>query len=149
MGTPARFIAARAFSFSPLHPVTSGGGVNRVNVGDFSRADYRRDIEITQRQLRRPDADSFVGKTHVQRITVSFAINGHGADAQLLAGTDDPQGNLSAIGDQDFLEHELIGKAKNFYHRGTETPRKARTEKTSLRNSIGGQYLDYQHREVF
>ena len=104
-------------------------GMDGVHVGDFRRADDRRDIEIALRQLRRTDADGFIGKAHVQRVAISFAVNGDGADAQLFAGTNDPQGNFSAIGDQDFLEHALIGKAKNFYHRGTETPRKAKTGK--------------------
>ena len=64
-------------------------------------------IEIALRQLRRPDADGFVGKAHVQRVAVGFAVNGHGADAQLFAGADHPQGNFSAIGNQDLLEHAL------------------------------------------
>ena len=78
-----------------------------VHVGDFRRADHRRNVEIALRQLRRADANSFVGETDVQRIAVRLAVNGDGADAQLLAGTDHPQGNLSTICDQDFLEHAL------------------------------------------
>ena len=71
IGTPAFFIAARAFSFSPISRVISGGGpmnlmlqvsahlgevrilreqsvagMNGVHVGDFRRADHRRDIQI-------------------------------------------------------------------------------------------------------
>jgi hypothetical protein len=59
----------------------------------------------------------------MKRIAVSLAVDGDGADAQLFAGADHPQGYLSAICDQNFLEHWL---AKNFYHRGTEAQRKAK-----------------------
>ena len=81
--------------------------MNGVHVGDFRRADHRWNIEIALGQLRRANADGFVGKTDVQRIAVRFAVNSHGADAQFFAGTDHPQGYLSAIRDQDFLKHEL------------------------------------------
>ncbi len=64
-----------------------------------------RDVEIALRQLRRADADGFVGEADVKRVAVSFAVDGYGADAQFLAGTNHPQGNLSAIRNQDFLEH--------------------------------------------
>ncbi len=72
-------------------------GMNGVHVGDFGRADHGGNVEIALRQLRRADADGFVGKTHVQRIAVGFAVDGHGADAQLFAGANDAQGNFSAI----------------------------------------------------
>ena len=155
MGTPALFIAARAFSFSPISRVISGGGpmnlmlqvsadfgevgifrqqavagMDGVHVGDFGRADHRRNIEIALRQLRRADADGFIGKTHVQRVAVGFAVDGDRADAQFFAGTDHPQGNFSAIGDQDFLEHALDQCAKKLYHRGTADTRKVKTETT-------------------
>ena len=103
-------------------------GMDGVHVGDFRRADHRRDIEITLRQLRRADANGFVGEADVQRIAVGLAVNRDRADAQLLAGADHPQGNLSAIGDQDFLEHAL-DCVRNFYHGGTETQRKAKMQK--------------------
>src|SRR5208283_188978 len=69
------------------------------------RADHRRNVEIAQRQLRRPNADSFVREAHRQRMPVGLAVNRHRADAQLLARANDAQGNLSAIRNQDFLKH--------------------------------------------
>ena len=77
IGTPAFFIAARAFSFSPIRRMTSGGGpmnlmrrfrtlrrnsrsppavlagMDRIHVGDFRGADHRWNIEIALGQLRR------------------------------------------------------------------------------------------------
>src|SRR5258708_11459720 len=81
--------------------------MDRIYVRDFSRADHSRNVQVTQRELGRPDADRLVGEAHRQRVAVRLAINGDGADAQLLARADDAQGDLSAIGNQDFLEHEL------------------------------------------
>ena len=81
--------------------------MNGVHVGDFRRANHRGNVEVALGQLRRANANRFVGKTDMQRITVGFAVNGHGADAQFLAGADHPQGDLSAIGNENFLEHAL------------------------------------------
>ena len=85
----------------------SVAGMHRVDVGDLRRADDRGNIQITQRELRRPDADGLVGKAHGQRVAVGLAVNRNGADAQLLARANHAQGNLSAIGNQNLLEHEI------------------------------------------
>ena len=52
-----------------------------VHIRDFRRANYRGNIEVALRQLRRANADGFVGKLNVQRVAVSLAINRHGANA--------------------------------------------------------------------
>ena len=77
-----------------------------VDVGNFSRADDRRNIEIALRELRRADADGFVGKAHMKRIAVRLAIDGNRADAQLFASANHPQGDFTAVGNQDLFEHE-------------------------------------------
>ena len=82
-------------------------GMDGVHVGDFRGADHGRNVQIAQPELGRADADGFVGETHVQRVAVGLAVDGHGLYAQFLAGTDHAQGDLTAIGDQDFLEHFL------------------------------------------
>jgi len=58
-------------------------------------------------ELRRADADGFIGETHGQRVAVGLAVDGNRADAQFLARTDHAQGNFSAIGDQNLLEHAV------------------------------------------
>jgi len=88
--------------------------MDRIYVRDFSRADHSRNVQVAQRKLRRPNADRLVGEAHGQRVAVRLAINGDGADAQLLARADHAQGDLSAIGNQDFLEHELKLSASLF-----------------------------------
>ena len=79
--------------------------MNGIHIGDFSRADHRRNIEITLTQLRRTNADGFVRETHREGVAIGLAINGNRSNAQFFAGADDAQGNLAAIGYQDLLEH--------------------------------------------
>ena len=82
-------------------------GMDGVYVCDFSRADHRWNVEIALRQLRRTNADGFVGKLDVQRVPVSLAVNRNSADAQLFAGANHAQGNLAAVRNKDFIEHVL------------------------------------------
>ena len=84
-------------------------GMDRVGAGDFGGADDRRHVEVALGAARRADADVLVGEAHVQRVLVGLGIDGDGLDAELAAGTDDPQGDLSAVGDEDFLEHASGG----------------------------------------
>ena len=81
-------------------------GMDGIDVGDFGGADYGGNVEVTQRQLGRADANGFVGKTHMERIPVGFAVDGHRADSQLLARADDAQRNFTAIGYQNLFEHK-------------------------------------------
>jgi hypothetical protein len=41
----------------------------------------------------------------VQRVAVGLAINGDGLDAQLFAGTNYAESNLSAISDENLFKH--------------------------------------------
>jgi len=48
----------------------------------------------------------------VQRFAVHFAEYGHGLDAQFAARAENPHGNLTAIGNQDFFEHKKWSEEK-------------------------------------
>ena len=85
----------------------SVAGMNGVDVGDLGGADDGGNIQIALRQLRRADADGFVGKADVQRVPVGVAVDRDRADAQLLARADDAQRDLAAIGYQNFLKHDV------------------------------------------
>ena len=61
-------------------------------------------LEVGLAAGRRADADVVVGEADVERLAVGLAVDGHRLDPQLPAGPDDPQGDLPAVGDQDFLE---------------------------------------------
>src|SRR5208282_2870983 len=78
-----------------------------IDVGDLGRADHGGNVEIAQRQLRRANANRFIGKTHVERIAIRLAVDRHRADAEFLACANDAQGNLAAIRYQNFLEHDV------------------------------------------
>jgi len=56
---------------------------------------------------------------NVHGIGIRLRINGDGTDVQFFASADDPNGDFTAIGDQDFFEHGLSVKANRFndiYH---------------------------------
>ncbi|MNF78710.1 hypothetical protein D3C84_609030 [compost metagenome] len=53
------------------------------------------------------DAVGFVGTLDVQGVPVGIGVDGHRADAHLGASAHDSDGNLTTVGDQDFLDHEL------------------------------------------
>jgi hypothetical protein len=42
----------------------------------------------------------------VHGVAVEVGVDGDRLDTELLTGADDPHGDLSAVGDQDFLEHQ-------------------------------------------
>ena len=44
----------------------------------------------------------------MQRVAVELGVHGDGAHAQLLAGADDPDGDLAPVGDQDLGEHGCV-----------------------------------------
>ena len=80
-------------------------GVDRLGVGDLGRRDDLRDVAIALRAGGGADADVFVGVAHVQAVAVGLAIDGDGADAHFATGANDPQGDFTTVGDEDFLEH--------------------------------------------
>ncbi len=130
IGTPTFFIAARALFFfahharhfrrrpdddaAGLHHLGEVGvlaqqsvtGMDGVDVGNFGSANHSGHVEIAIAQPWWPDADGLVGKAHMQRVAVGFAIDRNRLDAQFLAGADDAQGYLATIRNEDFLEHE-------------------------------------------
>ena len=101
-------------AFADLHEMRVLGeepiaGMNRINIADLGRAHDPIDFQITFEAGRRADADRFIGELDVQRIDVCFRIDRERANAEFLAGANDPQRDLSAISNQNFLEH--VGRA--------------------------------------
>ncbi len=128
IGTPVLFMTALARCFRPIVRITSGLGTDeldsrcladfgeigvlaqeavtgmyRVDVRDFRRADYRRNVEIASRALCRSDADRFVGEAHVEAVAVGFRINRDRLNTEVLARADHAERDLAAVGDQYFL----------------------------------------------
>ncbi len=82
--------------------------MDRLGIGDLGGGDHRGDVEVGLVVARRADADVLVGELDVQRVGVGGGVHRHGPDAELPAGPDDAQGDLSAVGDQDLAEHGVV-----------------------------------------
>src|SRR5207248_9026695 len=72
-------------------------GMYRIDIANLGCAHDSIDFEIALRAGRRADANGFVCKLNVQRIDVGFRINRERSDAELLAGTNHAQRDLTAI----------------------------------------------------
>ncbi len=80
-------------------------GMDRINIGDFRRADDTVDAEVTFVAWRFADADGFVRHLDMDGINVSLRINRNGPDIQFLAGANDAHCDFASVGNQDFFEH--------------------------------------------
>ncbi len=85
-------------------------GVDGVGVADLRRGDEVGDLQVGVAAGGGPDADVLVGEAHVEGIDVHVRVDGHRLDAQLLAGPDDPEGDLASVGDEDFSEHGALSR---------------------------------------
>ena len=54
---------------------------------------------------RRPDMHRLIRHSHMQRLAVGVGIDGDRRDPHLPCGFDDAASDLTAIGDEDFLQH--------------------------------------------
>ena len=79
--------------------------MNGIDVGDFRGADDAVDAQVAFAAGSFADANGFVRKLHVHGIGVHLGIDGDGADVQLLAGTNDANGDFAAVRNQNFLKH--------------------------------------------
>jgi hypothetical protein len=82
--------------------------MNGVDVGNLSRADYTIGTQITVGAFVSPYANRLVGELHVKRLNVGLRVDREGLDAKLATGAHDPQGDFTAIGDEDFLNHQKL-----------------------------------------
>jgi hypothetical protein len=80
--------------------------MNRLGSGDLRGGQDRRDVQITVAARRGSDADVLVRELHVEGVGVGGRVHRDRLDPELLAREDHAQGDLSAIGDQYFAEHE-------------------------------------------
>ncbi len=76
-----------------------------VGAGDLAGCQQRRHVQIAVARRRRADADALVGEPHMHSVGVGGGMHRDREDAELLAGAQDAQCNLAAIGDEDFFKH--------------------------------------------
>ena len=87
-------------------------GMHRVGAGDLAGREQRGHVEIAVLRRRRPDADALVGEPHMHGVGVGGRMHRDGGDAELLAGAQDAQRDLAAIGYEDLVEH-VPGRVAN------------------------------------
>ena len=80
-------------------------GMNRVGAGDFTGSQQCRNVEITVDGGRRADAYAFVGEANMHGVGIRGRVSGHGRDTEFFARALYAQGNFTAIGNQDLVEH--------------------------------------------
>ena len=85
----------------------SVAGMDRIDIANLGCAHDSVDFEVAFRAGRRADTNGFVCKLNMQRIDVGLRVNRQRSDAELLAGANHAQRNLTAIGNQDFFKHGL------------------------------------------
>jgi hypothetical protein len=83
--------------------------MDRVGAGDLRRGDDVGNPEVGLAAGGRADTHVVVGKADVQRLAVRLTVDGDGLDAQLATRPDDPQRDLTAVGDQHLLKHGAAG----------------------------------------
>lgn len=71
----------------------------------FGHFDNFVDVEVALRGRGGPQMISFLGEFDVKGAAVYVRVDGHGDDSHFAAGPDDTDGDLAAVGDQNFFKH--------------------------------------------
>ena len=79
-------------------------GMDGVGTGRKGRLDHQVDPQVALGRWWRPEPDGEIGLADVHRTGVGVAVHGDRLHAHLVAGADDPDGDLPAVGDQDPTE---------------------------------------------
>ena len=76
-------------------------GVDRITARALRYSDDPRGVEVALAGRRGADRVRRVGGADVQRVAVDIAVDRGRADAEIVAGADDAERDLAAIGDED------------------------------------------------
>src|SRR3546814_4814654 len=76
--------------------------MHRIGAGTLDGVEDPVDDDIGLAGRRGADMDGLVGLLHMQRVGIGIRIDGDRLDAHLLRRPDDPAGNLTTIGNEDF-----------------------------------------------
>ena len=80
-------------------------GVDRLGAGALDHVEQLVDHQVALARRAGTEQVGLVGALDVQRVAVELGVDGDRGDPQLLAGTDDSDRDLAAVGDQDLREH--------------------------------------------
>ena len=81
-------------------------GVDRVAARHERGGDDRRGRQVRALGVGRTDADRLVGELDGQGLAIGLAVGDDRLDAEDAAGPQDPERDLSAVGDEDLAEHD-------------------------------------------
>jgi hypothetical protein len=80
-------------------------GVDGVRAGDFSGGQQGGDVEVAFTCGGRANTHGLIRKLHMETVNVRGGVDGHGLDAQITGGADDPERNFTPVGNEDFFKH--------------------------------------------
>src|SRR5207248_2536995 len=81
--------------------------MNRLDITDLGGGDNPVNLEIALARGRVTDAHRLVGQLEIRCVLVRRRVDHDRLNAHLPAGADDPQGDFSAVGDEDLGEHRV------------------------------------------
>jgi hypothetical protein len=79
--------------------------VDGVDAGRAGHLEDLVDVEVGLGGRGGAEQVGLVGQAHVRGVTVHLAVDGDAAHAELTAGANHPDRDLSAVGDQHGVEH--------------------------------------------
>ena len=82
-------------------------GMNGDGVGHLRSAHHCRDVEVALGRRGGADAHRLVGEPHVFQVPVRHGGHGDSADPEFAARPQDPERDLSAIGDEYLGQHRF------------------------------------------
>src|SRR5204862_3407557 len=80
--------------------------MDRVAAGDDRGADDRWRAQVRAARIGRADADRLVGELDRERFAIGLAVGDDGLDPERPARSQNAEGDLAAIGDEDLAEHQ-------------------------------------------
>ena len=83
-------------------------GMDRLGTRGERGVDDGVDQQVALARRRRTEADGDIRHAHVGGLRVRVRVDGHRLHAQLVAGADDADGDLPAVGDEDSTERRRV-----------------------------------------
>src|ERR1700739_2662446 len=87
-------------------------GMDRIGIRNFGSADDPVDLQIAFRTRRTSNAHRLVGQLDVERVDIGLGIDRYRRNTQFFASSDDPQRDLAAVSDQDFIKHNYFTRKR-------------------------------------
>jgi hypothetical protein len=79
--------------------------MHRIGARDLAGGQDLRNVEIAFAGIRRANTHAFVRQAHMHGVCIGSGMHRDRTDAQFFASAHHAQGDLTTVGDQNFLEH--------------------------------------------